>query len=79
MRQIPADADSIAIVQAVTSLGAKLGMSVTAEGVETPEQRAFTVSEGCDQIQGYLISRPIPSAAIRGMFADPAGRVRDVA
>ena len=79
MRQIPADADSVAIVQAVTSLGAKLGMTVTAEGVETVEQRAFAVSENCDQIQGYLISRPVTSATIRGLFADPTGRVRDVA
>lgn len=71
IRQIPADGDSVAIVQAITSLAARLGMTVTVEGVETPEQRAFTVSEGCDQIQGYLISRPVDNTTIRALFVAP--------
>jgi diguanylate cyclase (GGDEF)-like protein len=75
IRQVPGDTDSIAIVQAITSLGAKLGMTVTAEGVETPEQRAFTVAEGCDQIQGYLIGRPVPASQVRELLtAAPAPR-----
>ena len=69
IRQIPADPDSIAIVQAVTSLGAKLGMTVTVEGVETPEQHAFSVKEGCDQLQGYLFSKPVPAAKVRELLA----------
>jgi diguanylate cyclase (GGDEF)-like protein len=69
IRQIPADPDSVAIVQAVASLGMKLGMSVTAEGVETLEQRSFTSAEGCDQIQGYLISRPVPASQARNLFS----------
>ena len=72
IRQVPGDADSVAIVQAVASLGAKLGMKVTAEGVETVEQEAFAMSEGCDQIQGYLIGRPMPAAGLREIFADAA-------
>ncbi|WP_299845156.1 bifunctional diguanylate cyclase/phosphodiesterase [uncultured Jannaschia sp.] len=65
VRRIPTDADSVAIVQAVTALARKLRMRVTIEGVETAEQRAFARREGCDQIQGYLISRPIPSDEVR--------------
>ncbi|MFN7104392.1 MAG: putative bifunctional diguanylate cyclase/phosphodiesterase, partial [Pseudorhizobium sp.] len=59
VQQVPEDRECVAIIQAVTSLAAKLNMTVTVEGVETADQRAFTVSEGCDQIQGFLISRPV--------------------
>ncbi|WJH38422.1 EAL domain-containing protein (plasmid) [Aliirhizobium terrae] len=68
VRQLPDNPDAVAIVQAITSLAGKLRMTVTAEGVETMEQRAFTVIEGCDQIQGYLISRPLEQTAIRALF-----------
>lgn len=68
VRQLPGDSDSVAIVQAITSLGIKLGMTVTAEGVETLEQRQFTAAEGCDQIQGYLISKPVSTTAIAALF-----------
>ncbi|MCF6370391.1 putative bifunctional diguanylate cyclase/phosphodiesterase [Rhizobium halophilum] len=71
VRQVPEDQESVAIIQALTSLAAKLNMTVTVEGVETAEQRAFTVSEGCNQIQGYLISRPIESVSIRALFNEP--------
>ena len=73
VRHLPDDPDSIAIVQAITGLGAKLGMTITAEGVETQEQRRFIATEGCDQIQGYLISKPVPAGAIREMFGITAG------
>jgi diguanylate cyclase (GGDEF)-like protein len=69
VQSIPEDPDSVAIVQAVATLGRKLGMTVTIEGVETGAQRFFAASECCDQIQGYLISRPVPADAIRTMFA----------
>jgi EAL domain-containing protein (putative c-di-GMP-specific phosphodiesterase class I) len=44
---------------AVIALGHGLGLTVVAEGVETPEQLEFLRSRGCDQMQGYLLSRPI--------------------
>jgi diguanylate cyclase (GGDEF)-like protein len=53
--------DSAAIVRAVIGLGLRLGMSITAEGVETAEQLAFLQIEGCTEVQGYLISPPCPS------------------
>lgn len=68
VQNIPDDADSVAIVQAVVTLGRKLGMTVTIEGVETAEQQHFAAVEGCTQIQGYRISRPVPAGAIRTMF-----------
>lgn len=47
------------IVKTVIDLGQALGMKVTAEGVETEEQRSALQSLGCDEIQGYLLSRPL--------------------
>jgi diguanylate cyclase (GGDEF)-like protein/PAS domain S-box-containing protein len=51
---------SATIVRAIIGLGHGLGISVTAEGVESEEQQAFLSSEACDEIQGYLIGRPRP-------------------
>ena len=59
VRQVPDDAESSAIVQAIITMAKCLGMSTTVEGVETPEQFEFSVSAGCDTIQGYLIGRPV--------------------
>ncbi|MCX4071474.1 sensor domain-containing protein [Aeromonas caviae] len=51
-----------AIVRSVIGLGHELGIKITAEGVETPEQQAWLVKVGCDRLQGYLFSRPLPPA-----------------
>lgn len=55
--------ESKAIVRAVARLGRSLGVSVTAEGVETDEQRSFLRTLGCEELQGYLLSRPLDEAA----------------
>lgn len=52
--------ESLAIVRAVTGLCSSLGVATTAEGVETEEQRRILESEGCHQLQGYLLGRPTP-------------------
>ena len=65
-------ADSNAIVQAVANIGETLGLAVTAEGVETDEQRRFLAGTGCSELQGYLFSRPEPEEAI----AELLGRKR---
>ena len=69
VRQTPTDKDSAAIVRAIAMLGASLGMKTTAEGVETDAQSSFIVGEGCDQLQGYLISRPVPAEQIQALFS----------
>jgi diguanylate cyclase (GGDEF)-like protein/PAS domain S-box-containing protein len=53
------DSVNQAIVQAVTTLAHSIGMRVVAEGIETPEQRELARSLGCDEVQGYLISKPL--------------------
>ena len=59
---------SLAILRAVASLGASLGVSTTAEGVETEEQMREVRAEGITQIQGYLISRPQPAQDVTRSF-----------
>jgi predicted signal transduction protein with EAL and GGDEF domain len=54
------DASSQAIIRAVIGLGASLGISTTAEGVETQDQLALLRAEGCHEVQGYLYSKPMP-------------------
>lgn len=55
---LPTSEESQAIVRSVIGLGKSLGIKVTAEGVETPEQLAW-IRNGCDEAQGYLLSRPV--------------------
>ena len=61
--------DSLAIVRAVTGLGTSLGMSITAEGVETEAQLERVRSEGCTEAQGYLFSPPRPASAVAEMIS----------
>jgi len=58
------NSDALAIVQATIGLSMKLGMTTTAEGVETSEQLDVLAAEGCREIQGYFISRPVPADQI---------------
>ncbi|WP_283809642.1 EAL domain-containing protein [Bradyrhizobium manausense] len=62
------DAGSLSIVRAVAALAQGMGMTTTAEGVETDEQRERISAEGCNEMQGYLFSPPLPAAEIERRF-----------
>jgi diguanylate cyclase (GGDEF)-like protein len=55
------DDDDATIVRAIIQLGKSLGMQVIAEGVETAEQEAYIIAEGCHEGQGYYYSKPLPA------------------
>ncbi|MEN4950852.1 EAL domain-containing protein [Stenotrophomonas sp. TWI819] len=52
------------ICRALLSLGHSMGLTIIAEGVETPGQHQWLAAHGCDQVQGYLLGRPMPLAKV---------------
>ena len=60
IREIPHDADDMAIAEAVIAMGGALQLKVIAEGVETDKQVTFLRNKGCGYAQGYFFSRPLP-------------------
>jgi diguanylate cyclase (GGDEF)-like protein/PAS domain S-box-containing protein len=60
-----------AIVRAVIGLGRSLGIRTCAEGVETAGQLAFLKAEGCDEVQGFYLSRPLPASDITRLLDQP--------
>ncbi|MBK8182488.1 MAG: EAL domain-containing protein [Candidatus Competibacteraceae bacterium] len=61
IRDIPNDSDDMAIAAAIIQMAKSLGLSVVAEGVETPEQLRFLSEQGCHMAQGYYFSSPQPA------------------
>jgi diguanylate cyclase (GGDEF)-like protein len=76
IRDLLDDSDDAAIVKAVIQLGQAMQLTVIAEGVETAEQLAYLGSAGCDEVQGYLFSRPIPAEQFAELLADGASPPR---
>ncbi len=62
-----------AIVSAMIALGQRLGLTVVAEGVETPDQLAALRDLECDAFQGYLISEPVPAPLFASLLSKPSG------
>ncbi|WP_419608302.1 putative bifunctional diguanylate cyclase/phosphodiesterase, partial [Thiolapillus sp.] len=64
VRDISSDEDDAILVKAITQLAHSFGMKVVAEGVETEAQRRYLINIGCDYLQGYIISKPLPTDAL---------------
>ncbi len=80
VREITTDSEDKAIADAIIALGRALDLTIVAEGVETVEQEAFLRAHNCDEIQGYLISKPIPADEFAGFLANHAlGELKDLA
>jgi EAL domain-containing protein (putative c-di-GMP-specific phosphodiesterase class I) len=69
VRDIPHDEEDKAITKAIIGMGKALGLKIVAEGVETVAQERFLKAHGCDEIQGYLFSRPVPPESLAEIFA----------
>jgi diguanylate cyclase (GGDEF)-like protein/PAS domain S-box-containing protein len=74
VRHLDAGSDSGAIVRAVVGLGRSLGMETCAEGVERADQLTLLQGEGCDQVQGFLFSQPLPAAAVAAFIERAAAQ-----
>ena len=79
IRDLPSKEGSVAIVRAVVGLSSSLGITTTAEGVETSEQLARLTSEGCNEVQDFLFSPPRPAAEVEHILAEMAGKTDAVA
>ena len=78
IRDLPVKGDSLAIIRAVVGLSSSLGITTTAEGVETEAQLDSLKSEGCSEVQGFLLAEPQPAADVRKLLMG-TGKVSAVA
>ena len=69
VRDLPHQRGSVAIARAVVQMAQGLSLTVVAEGVETEDQRRFLLQQGCDLLQGELISKPLPAAELERWIA----------
>ncbi len=74
IRDLGYEKDDSSIILAIIGLAERMGMVVTAEGVETPRQAQILTAYGCGQAQGYLFSRPVPGVVFAQILA--AGTLR---
>src|SRR5207249_7324889 len=65
------------LVAAIISMGHSLGLNVVAEGVETIDQLACLHALGCEEVQGFLLARPMPAEQLEALLDDPQGLLSD--
>lgn len=70
IREVPHNPQDAAITRTIIELAHSLNLQVIAEGVETDEQLEFLTDNGCDQVQGYLFSRPLPTQELELMLRE---------
>lgn len=70
VRELPADPDDAAVVNAIIALAQSLQMSITAEGVETQAQLEYLQAHRCSDIQGYYFSRPLPVSTMTQLLQE---------
>jgi EAL domain-containing protein (putative c-di-GMP-specific phosphodiesterase class I) len=71
VKDLPRDAEDAAIAKAIIAMAHSLRLAVVAEGVETDQQLAFLRQHGCDLVQGFLFSRPVPAEEFAALLAGP--------
>jgi diguanylate cyclase len=76
LESMEATGESAILVHSIVHLGRALGLTVTAEGVETAEQHRFLQALGCHQLQGYLFSKPVPAEEIDRLVAGKRSGMR---
>jgi EAL domain-containing protein (putative c-di-GMP-specific phosphodiesterase class I) len=76
IKDIPEDADDMAITKGVIALGHSLRLKIVAEGVETAEQQEFLRTNGCDEMQGFLFSKPLAAEDVTKFLTDHKPRPR---
>jgi diguanylate cyclase (GGDEF)-like protein len=79
VHNLESNADSKAIIRAVTGLGSSLGMTTTGEGVETKEELEYLRQEGCTEAQGYFFSRPKPASEVFKLLSQQQAVAKAVA
>lgn len=75
IRDISTDPDDAAIVRAITQMARSLRLKILAEGAETSEQTRFLLAEGCDEVQGFLYSRPLTADAFAKLYRQSEGLI----
>ena len=71
--EITSSSDDAPIVAAIVAMAHSLGLTTVAEGVETLEQLACLHEHGCEEVQGFLLSRPLPADRLLDLLAEPGG------
>ncbi len=69
IRNLTPDSSEMALSEAIIVMAHKLGLKVIAEGVETEQQRDLLATAGCDYVQGYLFSRPLPVSEFKALLS----------